>query len=99
MLYFNGKQQEVLDTKIMYNMLVNKKKKLYLHEYWTRNLQCEVIWKDIFTFIKNIPDNRYKEFKYRMLKSIFTRRQILNPWKIGSKSTLFYMLKISLIYL
>lgn len=82
-LYLNGKLLHNMETKSIYAILVDKRfAKPYLHDYWSRTFQCEIIWKDIYSFMKHIPDNRYKQFKYRLLNKIFTSRAILNSWKM-----------------
>ena len=63
-------------------LLKHRFTKPYLHKYWSRIVQEEIKWNDVYYFIKHIPDNRYKQFKFRVLNRIFTSREILHSWKM-----------------
>ncbi|XP_060586418.1 uncharacterized protein LOC132742114 [Ruditapes philippinarum] len=84
-LKINNKPFELMDSKTIYQILVNKVFiKPATHSYWSNKYETKLNWNDIYKFITRLPDNRYKQFKFRVINMIFTSKETRYKWKMVS---------------
>ena len=74
-IYLNGTPLKTINTKLVYKALLkNKSTKPLTNRFWIEQFGNTIELNNVFKFIKQIPNNRHKQYKFRVLNRIFTSR-------------------------
>jgi hypothetical protein len=70
-------------NKEIYNILRNNKaEKPYIHRLWEILFEHEIPWNKVYLNIKSSIDNRYKQFRYKLIHNIIPTGDNLYKWKL-----------------
>ena len=84
-LYSNGRALKIenLKSKQFYQLLEENKGEIELPVYWTKRINKEVNWKNVFIrSIVKVKENKLKEFNFKILYNLIPTKINLFLWKL-----------------
>ena len=84
-IYSNGRALKIenLKSKQFYQLLEENKGEIELPVYWTKRINKEVNWKNVFIrSIVKVKENKLKEFNFKILYNLIPTKRNLFLWKL-----------------
>ena len=82
LILFHNSKVLSINKSIYKYLLENTVGTPYIHNFWETKFNSTFNWKNIYSSLNSINDNRYKQFRYKLVNNIIPTGENLFRWKI-----------------